>query len=88
MFDRLRWQLLLAYLGVFTTILGVFAIAVRLLFGYSFRQSLSKKLVILAKVAATRAELQRGRSIVGDKFTGSNLALPDRQFEWFDRQQN
>ena len=55
MFDRLRWQLLLAYLGVFTTILGVFAIAVRLLFGYSFRQSLSKKLVILAKVAATRA---------------------------------
>ena len=87
MFDRLRWQLLLAYLGVFTTILGVFAIAVRLVFGYSLRQSLSEELVILAKVTATHAELQNGRLIIGDEFTGGNLALPDRKFEWFDRQQ-
>lgn len=87
MFDRLRWQLLLAYLGVFTTILGVFAIAVRLVFGYSLRQSLSEELIILAKVAATHAELQNGRLIIGDEFTGGNLALPDRKFEWFDRQQ-
>ncbi len=86
MFDRLRWQLLLTYLGVFTTILGVFAIAVRLVFGYSLRQSLSEELLVLAKVTATHAELQNGRLIIGDEFTGSNLALPDRTFEWFDRQ--
>jgi two-component system, OmpR family, manganese sensing sensor histidine kinase len=87
MFERLRWQLLLSYLGVFTAILGVFAIAVRLVFGYSLRQSLSEELSILAKVAATHAELQQGRLVVGDEFTSSNLTLPDRKFEWFDREQ-
>ena len=48
MFDRLRWQLLLSYLAVFTAILGVFAIAVRLVLGYSLRQSLSQELVMTA----------------------------------------
>lgn len=87
MFDRLRWQLLLSYLSVFTAILGVFAIAVRLVFGYSLRQSLSQELVILAEVAATHAEIQHNRLIVGDEFTNGSLALTDRKFEWFDRQQ-
>ncbi len=86
MFDRLRWQLLLSYLSVFTTILGVFAIAVRLVFDYSLRRSLSEELIVLAKVAATHAEIQHNRLIVGDEFTSGNLALPDRKFEWFDRQ--
>jgi two-component system, OmpR family, manganese sensing sensor histidine kinase len=86
MFDRMRWQLLLSYLGVFTAILGVFAIAVRLVFGYSLRRSLSEELIVLAKVAATHAEIQHNRLIVGDEFTSRNLALPDRKFEWFDRQ--
>jgi two-component system, OmpR family, manganese sensing sensor histidine kinase len=88
MFDRLRWQLLLSYLGVFTAILGVFAIAVRLVFGYSLRQSLSQELIILAKVAATHAEIKDNRLIVSDEFTGSNVALSDREFEWFDRQKS
>jgi two-component system, OmpR family, manganese sensing sensor histidine kinase len=87
MFDRLRWQLLLSYLGVFTAILGIFAIAVRLVFGYSLRQSLSAELIILAKVAATHAELDRDRLTVSDEFTHSNIALPDRKFEWFDLEQ-
>jgi two-component system, OmpR family, manganese sensing sensor histidine kinase len=86
MFDRLRWQLLLSYLGVFTAILGVFAIAVKLVFGYSLRQSLSQELIILAKVAATHAEIYDDRLIVSDEFTGSNIAFSDREFEWFDRQ--
>ena len=86
MFDRMRWQLLLSYLAVFTAILGVFAIAVRLVFGYSLRQSLSQELIILAKVAATHAEIKDNRLIVSDEFTGSNVVLLDREFEWFDRQ--
>ena len=88
MFDRLRWQLLLSYLAVFTAILGVFAIAVRLVFGYSLRRSLSQELIILAHVAATHAEIKDNRLIVSDEFTGSNIALPDRKFEWFDRQKS
>ena len=88
MFDRLRWQLLLSYLGVFTAILGVFAIAVRLVFGYSLRQSLSQELIILAKVAATHAEIKDNRLIVSDEFTGSNVVLSDREFEWFDLQKS
>jgi two-component system, OmpR family, manganese sensing sensor histidine kinase len=86
MFDRLRWQLLFSYLSVLIAILGVFAVAVRLVFGYSLRQSLSQELMILAEVAATHAEIQNNRMIVGDEFTDRNLALPDRKFEWFDRQ--
>jgi two-component system, OmpR family, manganese sensing sensor histidine kinase len=86
MFDRMRWQLLLYYLGVFTTLLGVFAIAVRLVFGYSLRHSLSEELIILAEVAATHAEIQGNRLVISDEFTTRNLALPDRKFEWFDRQ--
>jgi two-component system, OmpR family, manganese sensing sensor histidine kinase len=86
MFDRLRWQLLFSYLSVLIAILGVFAIAVRLVFGYSLRQSLSQELMILAEVAATHAKIQNNRMIVGDEFTDRNLALPDRKFEWFDRQ--
>ena len=88
LFDRLRGQLLLSYLGVFTAILSVFAIAVRLVFGYSLRQSLSQELIILAKVAATHAELKDRELVVSDEFTGSNVSLPDREFEWFDRQKN
>ena len=88
MFDKLRWQLLLSYLGVFTAILSVFAIAVRLVFGYSLRQSLSQELIILAKVAATHAELKDRELVVSDEFTGSNVSLPDREFEWFDRQKS
>jgi two-component system, OmpR family, manganese sensing sensor histidine kinase len=88
LFDRLRWQLLLSYLGVFTAILGVFAIAVRLVFGYSLRHSLSQELIILAKVAATHAEIKDNRLIVSDEFTGSNVVLSDREFEWFDRQKS
>jgi two-component system, OmpR family, manganese sensing sensor histidine kinase len=84
--QRLRWQLLLSYLGVFTTILGIFAIAVRLVFGYSLRQSLSQELIILAKVAATHAEINDDRLVVSDELTGSNIVLSDREFEWFDRQ--
>ena len=86
MFDRLRWQLLLSYLSVFTAILSIFAIAVRLVFSYSLRRSLSEELIVLAKVAATHAEIQHNRLIVGDEFTSGNLTLPDRKFEWFDRQ--
>lgn len=86
MFDRLRWQLLLSYLSVFTAILSIFAIAVRLVFSYSLRRSLSEELIVLAKVAATHAEIQHNRLIVGNEFTSGNLTLPDRKFEWFDRQ--
>ena len=86
MFDRLRWQLLLSYLGVFTAILGIFALAVRLVFGYSLRQSLSQELIILAKVAATHAEIKDNQLVVSDELTGSNLVLLDREIEWFDRQ--
>lgn len=86
MFDRLRWQLLVSYLGVFTAILGVFAVAVRLVFGYSLRRSLSEEMMVLAEVAATHAEIQNDRLIVGDEFTDRNLVLPNRKFEWFDLQ--
>jgi two-component system, OmpR family, manganese sensing sensor histidine kinase len=86
MFDRLRWQLLLSYLSVLIAILGVFAVAVRLVFGHSLRQSLSEELIILAKVAATHAEIQDRRLIISDEFTRSNLVLSDRRFEWFDLQ--
>jgi two-component system, OmpR family, manganese sensing sensor histidine kinase len=84
MFERLRWQLLFSYLGVFAVNLGVFAIAVRLVFGYSLRQSLSNELIVLAKVAATHAEIQNDRLIISDEFTNSQIALLDRKFEWFD----
>ncbi len=87
LYQRLRWQLLFSYLGVFAVNLGVFAIAVRLVFGYSLRQSLSNELIILAKVAATHAEIQNDRLVISDEFTNSKIALLDRKFEWFDRQQ-
>ena len=50
------------------------------------RQSLSQDLIILAKVAATHAEIKDNRLVVSDEFTGSNVILSDREFEWFDRQ--
>ncbi len=87
MFDRLRWQLLFSYLGVFAINLGVFAIAVRLVFGYSLRQSLSNELIVLAKLAATHAEIQNGRLVISDEFANSKIVLLDRKLEWFDLQQ-
>jgi two-component system, OmpR family, manganese sensing sensor histidine kinase len=86
LFDRLRWQLLVSYLSVFTTILCIFAISVRLVVGYRVRESLIQELVILAKVAATHAELRDDRLIVSDEFMNSNIHPPDREFEWFDLQ--
>lgn len=85
MFDRLRWQLLFSYLGVFTAILSIFAISVRLVFSNSLRQNLSQELIILAEVAATHAKRNNNRLTVSDEFTKSNVVLSDRKFEWFDR---
>ena len=52
MFQRNRYRLLLSYLVVFASLLGTFAIAVRVAFTRSLTEQITDKLIAIGKGAA------------------------------------
>lgn len=86
MFKRIQNRLLISYLAVLATILGTFAIAVRLVYSYSLKQQLTSQLVALAQGAISSAEVNRGRLEVGHDFSVKDLNSRGQALQWFDLQ--
>jgi two-component system, OmpR family, manganese sensing sensor histidine kinase len=84
MFQALRNRLLLSYLLVLASILGVFAIAVRVVFTHSLSQQTTEKLVALGQGAATSLEQENGHIGFQSDFPVQSLIDRDQALEWFD----
>jgi two-component system, OmpR family, manganese sensing sensor histidine kinase len=85
-FKALRYRLLLSYLLVFASILGVFAIAVRIIFTRSLTHQLTTQLIAIGQGAAAIAEFENGKFRVGEDFSEPELIAQGQALQWFDPQ--
>ncbi len=81
MFQKTRYQLTVAYVGVLTVILTVFAAAVRLTFSLTLSQQVNIRLENLAKAAALSMDNEEGVLEADDK---EILVGEQQAIEWFD----
>ncbi|MBN3924259.1 HAMP domain-containing sensor histidine kinase [Nostoc sp. NMS4] len=88
MFQRIRYRLLLSYLVVFASLLGIFAIAVRFAFTRSLTEQITDKLIAIGKVAAANVEFEKGRLTVESDFRPQDLIAYHQALQWFDPQGN
>ncbi|MHC5935401.1 sensor histidine kinase [Nostoc sp.] len=88
MFQRIRYRLLLSYLVVFASLLGIFAIAVRFAFTRSLTEQITDKLTAIGKGAAANVEFEKGRLTVESDFRPQDLIAYHQALQWFDTQGN
>ncbi len=88
MFEKIQRQLLWSYLLVFASILGIFAIAVRIFFTRSLTHQLINELTALGQGAAANTEFDNGKIIVESDLPGQNLEARHQGLQWFDIQGN
>jgi len=87
-FQRIRYRLLLSYLVVFASLLGIFAIAVRVAFTRSLTEQITDKLAAIGKGAAANVEFEKGRLTIESDFRPQNLIASHQGLQWFDTQGN
>ena len=86
MFQKIRHRLLVSYLVVLASMLGGFALAVRIVFTRSLTHQLIDKLTALAQVASANAEYENGNIKIESDFPGQNLIANQQSLRWFDTQ--
>ncbi len=84
MFQKIRHRLLLSYLVVFASLLGIFAIAVRVAFTRNLTEQITDKLTAIGKGAAANVELEKGHLTVESDFRPQNLIANHQGLQWFD----
>lgn len=87
MFQKIRYRLLLSYLVAFASVLGIFALSVRVVFTRSLTQQLTEKLTALGQGAVADAE-QDGRIEVESDFSVQDLIAREQALQWFDTNGN
>ncbi|MEA5505714.1 HAMP domain-containing sensor histidine kinase [Halotia wernerae UHCC 0503] len=88
MFQKIRYRLLLSYLLVFASLLGIFAIAVRVAFTRSLTEQITDKLTAIGKGAAANVEFEKDRLTVESDFRPQDLIASHQALQWFDTQGN
>ncbi len=88
MFQRIRYRLLLSYLVVFASLLGIFVIAVRVAFTRSLSGQITDKLAAIGKGAAANVEFEKGRLTIESDFRPQDLIAYHQALQWFDTQGN
>ncbi|MBH8576799.1 HAMP domain-containing histidine kinase [Nostocaceae cyanobacterium CENA369] len=88
MFQKIRYRLLLSYLAMFASLLGIFAIAVRVAFTRSLYEQITDKLTAIGKGAAANVEFEKGHLIVESDFHPQDLIVHHQALQWFDPQGN
>lgn len=87
MFQKIKYRLLLSYLLVFASMLGIFALAVRVVFTRTLTEQLTEKLTALGQGAAAYAEFEDNRMQIDDDwFATKNFIDDDQGIQWFDTQ--
>jgi signal transduction histidine kinase len=87
-FKNIRYRLLLSYLLILASILGLFALGVRLIFAHSLRQQIIAKLTALGQGVAANAEWENNHLKFDNDFRFQELLNNRQSLEWFDRQGN
>jgi two-component system, OmpR family, manganese sensing sensor histidine kinase len=85
-FQKIRYRLLLSYLVVFASLLGIFAIAVRVAFTQSLTKQITDKLTAIGQGAAVNVEFEKGRLTVESDFRPQDLIARHQALQWFDTQ--
>ncbi|MEJ6484440.1 HAMP domain-containing sensor histidine kinase [Nostoc punctiforme UO1] len=88
MFQRIKYRLLLSYLFVFASLLGIFAIAVRFAFTRSLTEQITDKLTAIGKGASANVEFEKGRLTIESDFRPEDLIASHQALQWFDSQGN
>lgn len=86
MFQKIRYRLLVSYLVVLAAILGVFAIAVRIVFAHNQTQQLTARLVALGESAAANVEFEDDHLKMNEDLPARELNTRGQAFQWFDPQ--
>ncbi len=81
MFEKIRYQLTVAYISVLTVILTIFTLSVRYTFARSLNQQLNVRLEDLANAAAFNMDKEDGELDVDDD---EILVGAEQTIEWFD----
>ena len=85
MFQSFRNRLLLSYLLVLASVLGVFAVAVRTVFTHALSQKVTEKLTVLGQGAAVSLQ-EEGRLGPQSDYPAQSLKDQGQSLEWFDLQ--
>lgn len=85
MFQKIRNRLLISYLLVLASILGGFAIAVRIVFTHSLFEKQTEKLTELGQFAAANAEFDNGRIKIENDLPKDKFFKNHQQLNWFDK---
>ncbi len=88
MFQKIRYQLLLYNLAILVSILGIFTVAVRVVFTQSLKKQTVEKLTALGQGAAANIEVENGKIQIKSDFSSQTLINSDQALEWFDIQGN
>ncbi|MBD2411344.1 two-component sensor histidine kinase [Nostoc calcicola FACHB-389] len=88
MFKKIRYRLLLSCLAVFVSLLGIFAIAVRITFTRSLSKQITDKLTAIGQGAAVNVEFEKGHLTVESDFRPQDLVAHHQTLQWFDSQGN
>jgi signal transduction histidine kinase len=85
-FKKIRYRLLFSYLVVFASLLGIFALAVRVAFTRSLTQQTTDRLIAIGQGAAANAEFEANRLTIETDFRPQNLIAAHQALQWFDTQ--
>ncbi|MEH2081260.1 MAG: HAMP domain-containing sensor histidine kinase [Nostoc sp.] len=88
MFQKIRYRLLLSYLVVFSSLLGIFALAIRIVFTHSLSEQITDKLIAIGKGAAADVKFEKGRLTIQNDFHPQDLTADHQLLQWFDSQGN
>jgi OmpR-family two-component system manganese-sensing sensor histidine kinase len=88
MFKNIRYRLLLSYLLILASILSIFAVGVRVIFGHSLRVQLLEKLTALGQGAAANVENEDGKLKIESDFKTQKILNTNQAIQWFDLQGN
>ncbi|MEC4819810.1 MAG: HAMP domain-containing sensor histidine kinase [Scytonema sp. PMC 1069.18] len=88
MFQKIRYRLLLSYSVVFASLLGIFALAVRIVFAHNLTTQITDKLTAIGQSATADVEFETGRLTVENDFLPNNLIAHRQALQWFDSQGN
>lgn len=86
MFQKIRYRLLLSYLLVFASLLGIFALAVRVAFTRSLTQQITDKLIAIGQSAAANVEYEAGHLKIENEVYLQEQIARHQALQWFDAQ--
>lgn len=88
MFKQIRYRLLWSYLLVFTSILVIFAVGVRIIFARSLTKELINNLTALGQGASANVEFEHNHLKIESDFASQNLIDQNQALQWFDKSGN